>query len=403
MKLTRTQVGKARTALMQITGLDQYATVDSGVLSLVPQEVVTNPAKLWQLAINLMDQFEHSYQLTVDRMKGGLECVSSLNIPDAKLTPRRNAIIKGMAEMMSRHYRRTFSPHIFGSVAIKLREKRETVPLTPYSQINMVGVVDRGAEALGLSRLRRAALGLPYKEANISGFVGNCFTVELEFLAELDSALVGNESAKLFKEMTNPDVHFKGDSSVHSSNASHTRAAYQEVTVSVKWGNYKRLYELCKKMNDAGAEVNTTCGLHVHLDSRHLNKYKERARRTKLIKALSWLFELVPPSRRNNVFCVNNNRERASERRRYLAINPLSYRVHGTTEIRLGAGSLDPDKILNWATLLKFLADSKKSYPTFSAFLDSKAPQHIKVWAVLRRSKFMPEAGNSDEGSEANV
>jgi len=195
-------------------------------------------------------------------------------------------------------------------------------------------------------------------------------------------------------------VTFVGDGSV-SPIGGQVNTLYKEVRINMQWGKVDKLYEICTKLRRDGAAVNKSCGLHIHLDSRHLTVRGEATRRARLVAALPWLMELVPESRRNNSFCLLNHLPgNGGRHQRYSAINPTSFRKHKTTEIRLGSGTMDPDKVLNWATLLRYISDSGKRFRTFESFLESKAPQHIKIWAVLRRNKFFPSPGQTNETSE---
>ena len=264
-----------------------------------------------------------------------------------------------------------------------------------YTVIGKTSVVEREREAVKLSRQRRQALCIKYRDVSVKN--KECFTVELEFVCQSGSLL--SDCNYNFGLVSNENVEFVSDGSV-IPNSGQVCARRQEARVSLAWGKASQLYETCRELSNAGAEVNRSCGMHIHLDSRHLGRMGERTRRMRLVAALPWLLELVPASRRGNTFCMPNGTQARGCNQRYQAINPTSFRKHGTTEIRLGAGTIDPDKILNWATLLRYVADSRKRMKTFESFLKSDAPQHIKVWAVLRRDKFFPASGNASEGSE---
>lgn len=269
-----------------------------------------------------------------------------------------------------------------------------------YDGCIKLNIIKKNDEIRKISSLRRSRLGLTQRPASLC-YSGNYFSAELEFVCKINTPLANGTFD--WDTLSHPDVSFVRDGSVGSSQGL-VIAAYQEAIVSCKWGKTRALYDTCRQLEAAGAQVNTSTGLHIHLDARHLGPLQERGRRMRLISALRWLLELVPISRRSNSFCVINlpGRGRGGRsRERYQAINPQSYRKHKTTEIRLGSGSLDPDKIINWAALMLFIAENKKKLPTFESFLLSKCPEHLKVWAVLRRNKFKPIVGNEAEGSES--
>lgn len=255
----------------------------------------------------------------------------------------------------------------------------------------------RVAEKLALRKgmSKAGALALAARVAR----VGLLVSVEVEFACREGSTLA-NQSCSQYTGYPQA-AEFTYDGSVKPS-AGLVRGMYQEVGITFDMGATKPLTETCLKLVEAGAAVNSTCGLHVHLDARHLTVAQEANRRRHLVAALPWLLELVPASRRRNKYCWPNHVPHPPEpARRYRAINPTSYAKHQTTEVRLGAGSIDPDKILNWVTLLRWLANSVKYYRTFDAFLRSDCPQEVKVWAVLRRAKFAGVTAGQTEGSEA--
>lgn len=161
-----------------------------------------------------------------------------------------------------------------------------------------------------------------------------------------------------------------------------------------------------------GAWVDKTCGLHVHVDARHLRKpgmdvddhmdldlcdAAETYDRLTLLYPV--LKRLVPRSRWNNKYCkFYNNREGSDTYRcpgngdRYAAINWCSYARHRTIEFRLGSGSTNLVKIESWALLCQFLFDwcSKRNntvptrWPQFLAIL----PGWMKDWCIMRNLKL---------------
>lgn len=162
-----------------------------------------------------------------------------------------------------------------------------------------------------------------------------------------------------------------------------------------------------------GASVDKTCGLHVHIDARHLPKrisfedqmvdpgYLHTAAETydRLTLLYPVLKKLIPKSRWNNRYCrLYNNRENSDTYRspadgdRYSAINWCSYSKHGTIEFRLCSGSTNLVKIESWALICQYLFDwcSKRSntvptkWPQFLAIL----PGWMKDWCIMRNLKL---------------
>ena len=160
------------------------------------------------------------------------------------------------------------------------------------------------------------------------------------------------------------------------------------------------------------AFVDKTCGLHVHVDARHLpppgtfgydnvdpNLCDAAETYDRLTLMYPVLKKLVPKSRWNNNYCkFYNNREGSEDYRspangqRYAAINWCAYREHKTIEFRLGSGSTNLVKIESWALLCQFLLDwcSKRNntvptrWPAFLAIL----PSWLQDWCILRNLKL---------------
>lgn len=110
---------------------------------------------------------------------------------------------------------------------------------------------------------------------------------------------------------------------------------------------------VCKVLTLHSCVVDTTCGLHVHLDAR---KDDVRAMFDKLLDQQTNLFALVPKSRRNNQYCRPTTRKDFRKGSRYKSINSTAYGKFQTLEVRLHGGTIDPNKIINWALLLTSIA-----------------------------------------------
>lgn len=394
MKLTTTQRSEAASI---VTGIatqfgngrslcrNQYKT------NYIPDEILQSHSKRWAFAKAAVIAYEGGATGQDAFNKGVEAAVAKPSWFGDKAALRMKWL--GMLQNKKHGYSSASPIHVL--YGLRAEESAAQAIAYPYTVISKTSVVQREREAAKLSRERRRALCLKYREVSVKN--SECFTVELEFVCQSDSLL--SDTNFDFSLISNENVEFVSDGSVTPS-FGQVCARKQEARVSLAWGKASQLYETCRELSQAGAEVNRTCGMHIHLDSRHLGRIGERTRRMRLVAALPWLLELVPASRRSNTFCLPNGTQSRGSNQRYQAINPTSFRKHGTTEIRLGAGTIDPDKILNWATLLRYVADSRKRMKTFERFLKSDAPQHIKVWAVLRRDKFFPASGNAVERSE---
>jgi hypothetical protein len=132
-------------------------------------------------------------------------------------------------------------------------------------------------------------------------------------------------------------------------------------------------FHLLKKALDAwkttGADVNATCGTHVHIDAYNWE------RRDMLELAKVWarieqkvVWGLVSPSRRNNRYCSAVDREYlkqlaaygATHLDRYHSLNLSSYGQYHTVEFRIHSGTCEAKKIIPWIVFLLKLTDSVK-------------------------------------------
>ena len=135
-----------------------------------------------------------------------------------------------------------------------------------------------------------------------------------------------------------------------------------ELTILTTERTYQAdLKKICRVLNsECAADINASCGLHVHLDMR--GRVKERAYEN-LVRAQDILFQMQPLSRRTNTFCKPSPRNfqyTVDNRERYLAINPCAYRRHKTIEVRLHSGTTNAIKITNWVELLLKIVNKRK-------------------------------------------
>lgn len=111
-----------------------------------------------------------------------------------------------------------------------------------------------------------------------------------------------------------------------------------------------RLHRFCSLISDH--KVNTSCGLHVHLDCRGRVEADVRAIAKRMTAWLIALKEFVPESRRNNTDYAALS---FSETNRYRAVNFTAFRKYKTLEIRLHSGTVDYTKIIAWIRLVELL------------------------------------------------
>jgi hypothetical protein len=166
-----------------------------------------------------------------------------------------------------------------------------------------------------------------------------------------------------------------------------------EVKVTFRHEKPIRLKGVVDKLERANAEINTTCGMHIHLDQRGVSSTMASKRARRLIKSLPALAKIVAPSRLGNHYCQLNEPIQLGQTyrhsyNRYRAINFTSaYRKHKTLEVRIHGGTLDFWKIIGWVDLCHFI--------TRSSTIDKVAEQNaLKIRENNQRdpeSRFEPE------------
>jgi hypothetical protein len=153
-------------------------------------------------------------------------------------------------------------------------------------------------------------------------------------------------------------VSIKGDGSIYPDDTDDQFAV--EVTVLTRMSDPSNLKKACELLNKMGAKVNKSCGLHVHLDARHLDKNDVSVMAKKFERSLPVMLSMVPKSRRTNVrYCkAGVSPDMNDYDHRYYAINTTAYPKYGTIEIRLHSATTDFNKIFNWAQLLVAIGNS---------------------------------------------
>ncbi len=120
---------------------------------------------------------------------------------------------------------------------------------------------------------------------------------------------------------------------------------------------------VCEVLNDMGATVNRSCGLHVHHDaadfgSRHFDNLFNLYSRAEHI-----MDSMLPPSRRENAnsYCRSLlNYPGATFSCRYLKVNFSAYHRHGTIEFRQHSGTVDAEKVTHWILLTQRMMERAK-------------------------------------------
>lgn len=168
-----------------------------------------------------------------------------------------------------------------------------------------------------------------------------------------------------------------------------------EIKVLFHLDDTKSLEKVCQFLSDNDASVDTSCGLHVHIDHRELKTREEKELvAMKYDKAMSILRLMLPESRRNNRYCADGY----SFRERYHKVNACSLDKHGTIEIRAHSGTVNYEKIISWVRILSYVKNSAAfeihdSASNLSPILfcnDLQLPGELKYYVYKRIELFNP-------------
>jgi hypothetical protein len=147
-----------------------------------------------------------------------------------------------------------------------------------------------------------------------------------------------------------------------------------------------------------GCYVDTSCGLHVHVDANDLSGASVVNAVRRMVRYESEIDTMVPAHRRSNSFALSNRQQLgvmeqhlssdpdASARTicgvvsgRYRKLNTAAYIRHGTLEFRQHSGSIDGTKIANWIMFcVQFVQDSIVTVRTVSQTVQA-APVQVPV------------------------
>lgn len=210
--------------------------------------------------------------------------------------------------------------------------------------------------------------------------------IEIEFFAEIDEEELMDELVAEGLEyncMLDDDGSIRPNETYHSNDCSYYVNSYTCNCNSMK--EY-RSYELkvltleaelvstmtrvARILRKVGAEVNSSCGLHVHID---LRKRNVPIAIGNLLRAQKDMFKMVPINRRKNQYCAASKLTPTQVKARYdkkkdvivnagerAAVNAQAYNEHRTVEVRLHEGTVNGKAIIDWCQYLLHLVDKKK-------------------------------------------
>lgn len=140
-------------------------------------------------------------------------------------------------------------------------------------------------------------------------------------------------------------------------------------------GGMKILENACKTINEAGAQVNRSTGLHVHIGAADLTdeQYCNVFQNYKMLESVIDTFMAGSRRANNSRWCrtlqdhtfykelTKRNLLNIMNGDRYHKVNPCSYHRHQTIEFRQHQGSTDFKKISNWVKFCAKLVEWSKT------------------------------------------
>lgn len=125
---------------------------------------------------------------------------------------------------------------------------------------------------------------------------------------------------------------------------------------------HRIISRLCWLLNELKFKVNSSCGLHIHIDMRNrdLSTVFQNLTRSQPL-----LYAMNPLSRTTGQYSQQTKSDTFEEYKRTEphyrgGINGSAYSKYQTIEVRIHAGTVNADKINNWIKLLIQIANLKK-------------------------------------------
>jgi hypothetical protein len=182
----------------------------------------------------------------------------------------------------------------------------------------------------------------------------------------------------------------KDDCSVEDYN-NYNRPGFEISTPPLKKAeDFKKLRALCRTLKNLQCDVNDTCGLHVHVDTKGLTPYQIVAivdRYNKLVDEIEDFFE---DTRIDNEYCADavdtprlgmqallartrRNFKDCDLGHKYCKVNVSAFGCHGTIEFRQHHGTLNASQIIAWARFcVNFVEQTKKEVAGHKPNMDWK-------------------------------
>lgn len=266
---------------------------------------------------------------------------------------------------------------------------------TFYNQVRGVQLMSQGGAALTTATprgARRFTIGVEIE----------CFGIDRE---DLKTAI---ENRGLQAHITGYNHNDSKTSYKLGSDSSITGWGSCEV-VSPILRNLDSLKTVCEVINEAGAQVNKSCGLHVHFGASKFT-VKQYQRIIMNYAAIEPIIDsFMPLSRRQNQYCksirqvadrlrggdcdtIHDIQLYGYDQDRYYKVNAMAYNTHKTIEFRQHQGTTNFEKIRNWVEFLScFLQYSLSSEEPLTASTIDDLPfitNRLKTYYKSRKAHF---------------
>lgn len=164
----------------------------------------------------------------------------------------------------------------------------------------------------------------------------------------------------------------------------------------------KQLGKVVQAINNAGANVNRSCGLHVHVDASDLSPNQILYVSQRYGKFEKEIDQFMAPWRSNNTYARTLNKtyhtnvarmirrnmkihgvnfkSAASFADRYRKVNIASFNRHGTIEFRQHEGTVDFERIINWVQFCIYFVEETCN--------NVRQNEHVKLSSKIKNSLF---------------
>lgn len=236
------------------------------------------------------------------------------------------------------------------------------------------------------------------------------FGVEIECIVPRNAVRTAAESTGLcyeYQGYNHRDGHdffkFVTDASVCDNNGDSTNAIECVSPVLSGTSGINRLKTACSTLDQAGARVNRSCGLHVHIGAAGLTQAQYSNVFANYMHLERIIDSFMAPSRANNAYAKTLRHKaaaldaadsiltvrRALNYDRYYKVNCESYDRHKTIEFRQHQGTTNFTKIDNWVKFCGKLVEWSKTHRLDS---DITSIDEIKFLTSAEKKYFKERA-----------